>query len=71
MIECLYQLMIIQDNFSYNRAEMLLGCGMQQQVKSDNRIYSLEEEIFMFVSPLEDLFPVEPLLYYCYSNRTM
>ena len=49
---------------------MLLGCGNQSQIRKDNRIHSVDEEIYSFNSTIENLFPAEPLLYYCYSNRT-
>ena len=64
-------LLSIQDMFVYQRIEMLLGCGNQTQIKKDNRIYSIEEEVYSFTSTIENVYPAEPVLYYCYANKTL
>lgn len=64
-------LLALQDVVAYQRIEMILGCGNQIQIKKDNRIYSTEEEIYSFVSTIENLPPVEPILAYIFSNKTL
>lgn len=68
---CLGQLLATNDVYTFQRIEMILGCGLQTQIKKDNRIYSIEEEVYSFTSTIENLYPAEPLLYYCFSNKTM
>jgi hypothetical protein len=65
---CISKYLIITDDFWLSRAEFILGCS-SPYIYMDNLLASLDEERFVYVSTLEDLFPVECLLAYCHINR--
>ncbi len=65
---CVSKYLMISDEFWSNRAEFVLGYS-SPYIFVDNLMSSLDEERFVYISTLEDLFPVECLLAYCHINR--
>ena len=65
---CISKYLNITDEFWSNRSQFVLGCSAPY-IYMDNLMASMDEERFVYVSALEDLFPVECLLAYCHINR--
>lgn len=70
IMELVERLLQIQDEFSINRMELLLGYG-KLELSKNYTLSSIDHDVYFFMSTIEDIFPIECVLSYMLVNKNM